>query len=150
MPRRFIGTLLCILTLAAAGAYAQTTNSNLVGTVIDPAKAVVPGAALQLTDRATGAVRSTTSNEAGIFRFTGLTPGTYSLRVQAQGFKTYIEEQISLASSEVRDLGQISLQIGALSEEISVTAEATPVQTASSEKSSTITGDQLQQISRGI
>jgi len=138
--------MLCILTLAAASAYAQTTNSNILGTVIDPAKAVVPGAAVQLTDRATGAARSTTSNESGIFRFTGLTPGTYSLRIQAQGFKTYLEEQIALASSEVRDLGQISLQIGATSEQITVTAEATPVQTASSEKSSTITGDQLQMV----
>jgi len=144
VPIGKIGSIFCILALVSASAFAQTVFSNLVGTVTDPAKAIIPGAEIQLTNRATGAVRTAQSNEAGIFRFTGLTAATYSLRVQAAGFKTFVADEIALASSETRDMGKIALQIGAVSEQIQVTAEVTPVQTASSEVSSTISGYQLQ------
>lgn len=136
----------CLLLLPLSNVFGQTVFSNLVGTVVDQTKSVVPGIEVLLTDRATGAVRTAQSNEAGIFRISGLMPGTYSLKIQAKGFKTYIRDEISLSSSEMRDLGHVVLDLGAPTETVSVTAEATPVQTASSEKSSTITGEQLQMI----
>ena len=75
-----------------------------------------------------------------------LRPGHYSLRVQAAGFKAHEMKDIELASSETRDLGKLVLQIGALAEEISVTAAATPVQTASSERSALIDSTQLNEV----
>lgn len=138
--------ILCIFALLATSAWGQAVSSNIIGTVVDPANAIVPGAQIQLTDKATGAVRTTESNEVGLFRFTGLGPGVYSVRVQAAGFRTFVAEEIALASSETRDLGRLQLQIGAMVEQVSVTAQVTPVQTASAEKSATIDGIQLQRL----
>ncbi len=137
----------CLLTLLCASAiFGQVVTSSVVGVLNDPAKAVVPGAQVELTDQATGAVRTTESQSSGIFRFTNVPPGAYTITVKAQGFKSYAQKGINLVASETRDLGTIVLEIGALVEEISVTAQATPVQTASSEKAATIENKQLQNI----
>jgi len=137
---------ICILALLGVSAFGQVVSSNVLGTVTDPANAVVPGAGVELTDQGTGAVRSTKSNELGIFRFTNVLPGVYSVTVNAQGFRSYIARDIRLSSAETRDLGRVQLQIGALADQVSVTAEATPVQTASSEKGALIDGNQLSTI----
>ena len=71
----------------AASAYAQTGTSALTGTVLDKSNSVVPGATVTLTQTAVGLVRTTTSNSSGLFRFSALPPGAYSLQVSMQGFK---------------------------------------------------------------
>jgi len=136
---------ICILVLAltAGLAFGQTVNSRIIGTLADPANALIPNARLTLTQKATRAVRSATSNESGLFRFLDLPPGEYALRIEAQGFKSQDIAAITLASTETRDLGTIMLQLGATTESIYVTAEATPVQTASSERGGLIDGSQL-------
>jgi hypothetical protein len=136
----------CILMFLCAGVFGQTVSSSLVGTLTDPANAVVPDVEVQLTDQATGAARATQSNSVGLFRFNNVPSGEYTITVKAQGFKSYAQKGISLASSETRDLGRIVLELGALVEQVSVTAEATPVQTASSEKSALVDGKQLNAI----
>src|SRR5512140_94275 len=123
------------LTGAAFGLYGQSGSSTILGTLTDPADAVVPNGALTLTAQATGATYNAVSNETGLFRILNLQPGTYSLRVQANGFRALDIKEIALASSETRDLGKLVMQIGSVSEEVSVTAAATAVQTASSERS---------------
>ena len=135
-----------LLTLAAGCALAQSGSSTILGTLTDPADAVVPSVSVTLTDPATGAIYSATSNEAGLFRLLNLRPGTYNLKVQAAGFKALEMNSIALASAENRDLGRLLLQIGAVSEEVSVTAQATPVQTASSERSALIDNNQLNSV----
>jgi hypothetical protein len=146
MAIRRILLLACFLLLIGSQVYGQAVTSNLVGTLTDQKGAVLPGIDVQLTEQATKAVKTAQTNAVGVFRFTNLTLGTYALNVKAQGFKSYTETTINLASSETRDLGTIVLQVGDIQEQVIVTAEATPVQTASSEKSSTITGDQLQML----
>jgi hypothetical protein len=138
--------LLCILMLLCGSVFGQTTSSNLLGTLIDPAQAVIPGAEVQLTEQATGAARTTATTAEGIFRFNNLPPGNRSVSVKAQGFKSYLQKDIALTVSETRDLGRVALELGTLQEEVTVTAQATPVQVASSEKSATIEGAQLNQI----
>ena len=144
--RRTIAVALSFLTLLCGSVFGQTIASNIVGTLTDPASAVVPNAEVQLTDQATGAFRTAQSDSAGLFRFNNVAPGTYTIGVKARGFKSYAEKGINLASSETRDLGRIALQIGTLEEQVSVTAEATPIQTASSEKSALVDGNQLNTI----
>jgi len=138
--------LICAGAVWSAMAVAQVISSSLTGIVCDPAKAVIPGATVRLEELATGTVRATASNPDGLFRFPNLLPGRYRLTVQAPGFKTYTQTEINLASSETRDLGWIVLEIGALTEQIAVTAQVTPVQTASSEKSALVDGTQLNSI----
>ncbi len=133
----------CILVLFCLSASAQVVSSSIVGTITDPADAIIPGAEVQLTDQSTGYVREVKSNEVGLFRFMSIPASTYTVTIKAPGFRSYQQRDIHLASSELRELGRISLMIGATSDQISVTAEATPVQTASSERSSLVSGEQL-------
>jgi hypothetical protein len=138
--------VLCLCALLCTSAFSQTISGSIIGTITDPANAVMPGVAVQITDTATGAVRSATSNESGLFRFVNLEPSTYTVTVKAQGFKTRVETTIELSASETRDLGRMSLSLGSLTDEVTVTAERTPVQTASGEKSQTVDGNQLNDI----
>src|SRR5215472_15879349 len=119
--RRFNG--LCCLLVLFAGALigsGQEGTSTLVGLVVDQADANVPNAALRLTELATGTVRNLVTPSTGLFRFIDLPPGKYSLRVQAPGFKVYELTGIELASSETRDLGKLPLQVGVVTESVSV------------------------------
>jgi hypothetical protein len=148
MPRRlysFLG-LAVLFAASAISTYGQAGSSTMVGTLTDPADAMVPSGSITVTEQATGVARTATSNEAGLFRVLDLRPGRYTLRAEAAGFKALEIKDIELASSETRDLGRLVLQIGELAEEISVTAAATPVQTASSERSATIDSNQLTQV----
>src|SRR5712691_9124622 len=138
--------LATLFAVSAVSTYGQTGSSVLLGTLTDPGDAVIPGTSLMLTEQATGAVSTATSNEGGLFRVLNLRPGRYTLRVQAGGFKALEMKDIELASSETRDLGKLVLQIGTQVEEISVTAATTPVQTASSERSALIDNTQLTEV----
>ena len=139
--------LFCIFLLLLGSMFGQvTTSSNLVGMVTDPGDANVPGVEVQLKDQGTGMVRTLKTGPEGIFRFTNLPPGTYTVTLTAQGFKTHTQERINLASSETRDLGRIKLTLGSLTETVSVTAEVTPLQTASSERSALIDFSQINRI----
>ena len=138
--------LVCAMAFVALSVFGQAVSSNVVGMVTDPGDANVPGVAVQLKDVGTGMTRSTTTGTEAIFRFTNLPPGTYTLTLKAQGFRTYTQEGINLASVETRDLGRIRLTLGALTETVTVTAEATPLQTASSERSALVDGNQLNRI----
>src|SRR5260370_19600668 len=111
--------------------------------VADPADAPVPGVPVELKTTATGVVMATAPEADGIFRFNSLIPATYDLTIKsAAGFKTYPQSSIEVTANEVRDLGRISLSLGAVAENVTVSAVATPVQTGSSENSKLI--DQYQ------
>jgi hypothetical protein len=141
-----IATLLILLALLVASVSGQTVSSTLVGTVLDPAGAIVPTAPVALADQDTGTVRETLTDASGVFRFLNLTPGNYSVTVRLKGFKSFLQTHIELAAQETRDVGRITLELGNTSEQISVIAEATPVQTSSSEKSQMVDGHQLNDI----
>src|SRR5580700_10127097 len=122
--------VLCALVLLGGSIFGQTTTGTLLGTVVDPGDAAVPGAQVELKNIATGAVITTTTGAEGIFRFNSLVPATYSLTIKpSTGFKTYQESSIDVTASEIRDLGRIPLSLGQITEQVSVTAAATPIQT---------------------
>ena len=146
MPTRQILTLLSVLSVVVGSAFGQAISGNITGIVVDPGDASVPGVDVQIKDVATGTVHTFTTSVEGIFRFNNIAPGAYTLTAKVQGFKTYTQQEINLASAETRDLGRIRLVLGSLTEEVSVVATATAVQTASSEKSSLVDGNQLNQI----
>jgi hypothetical protein len=142
-----IAQALCVLALLCGCILAQTTTGTLIGTVADPSNAAVAGARVELKNAATGAVTTTTTESEGIFRFNSLVPATYNLTIKpAAGFKTYTESSIDVTANEVRDLGKISLSLGAITEQVSVTATTTLTQTSSSENSKLIDSSQLANI----
>ena len=91
MSLRHRAQSICALTFLTSCLFGQTVSSSLVGTVLDPSNAVVPNAAVTLTDQETGAVRASNTDNSGTFRFLNLTPGEYSLSVTVTGFKSISE-----------------------------------------------------------
>jgi hypothetical protein len=138
--------VVAVFVLCCAVTSAQTVSSSIIGRVVDPANAVLAGTPLSLTDQNTGNVRSASTDSSGVFRFTDVSPGTYSISIQAPGFKTFKEMQVVVSASETRDVGTLTLQLGNTSESITIIAEATPIQLASSEKSSEIDANQLSNV----
>jgi len=77
-----IAQVLCALVLLSGCIFGQTTTGTLLGTVVDPVDAAVPGAQVDLKNIATGAIITTTTGAEGIFRFNSLVPATYTLTVR--------------------------------------------------------------------
>ena len=118
----------------------------MTGTVTDSSGAAVPGAQVEAKNLRTSAIRNTVTTAEGIFVFNSLEPATYSLTVKSSGFKEYIQNNIQITANAPRDLGKIALTVGAVNEEVSVTAQATPVQTYSSEKSTLLETSDMENI----
>lgn len=123
--------------------FGQTGSSIIIGTITDPSNSVVPNAMVTVTEKDTGATFHAKSSADGLFRIVDLKPGAYSVQVEASHFKVLDVQDIHLESAETRDLGRLVLQIGEVAEKVEVTAQPTPVQTASSERSATIDSEQL-------
>ena len=132
--------ILCILATASL---AQTVTGTVSGTVKDPAGAVIAGADVTLTNQTTGVSQKTTTNELGLFVFPSVLPGTYTVEVTSQGFKTFRLRDITVTANERRSLGEIVLEVGDVQVQVEVTAAATPVQIASSERSGLVSGEQI-------
>jgi len=131
------------MLLAAAQLSSQNISGMVSGTVKDPAGSVIPNAAITLTNQATGVAQKIATNEAGLFVFPSVLPGTYSLEVAVTGFRTHQVRDLTVTANERRSLGEITLQVGQLQERVQVIAEATPIQTASSERAALMSGDQV-------
>jgi Carboxypeptidase regulatory-like domain len=125
---------------------AQVTSSALSGTVQDAAGAVVPNAKVTLIGEANGFVRTVNTTNEGFFSFPDITPSTFTLSVEVKGFKTYRQTGIQLTASEQKSLGQIKLDVGQLTESVTVAAEAVSVDLVSGERAGTMTGQQLDEI----
>jgi hypothetical protein len=104
----------------------QTTIStgSIVGTVMDPSGAVVPGAAVTITNTATGQTTRVSTTSAGAYASGALLPGTYNVSVTAQGFTTTVVP--TLVQVGVTSSANVTLQVGQTSTTVEV--EATPVQ----------------------
>ena len=135
--QKFLVAILA-LVLCSASLFAQTVTSAIVGSVVDPANAVVAGAPVTLNSADTGGVRTAVTDSLGTYRFTNVEPGTYNVVVKAPGFKSETQTGIVVTAEETHNAGKMILQLGATSESISVTAEAAAVQLQSSEKSQTV------------
>jgi hypothetical protein len=141
--RSLTGTLAAAAVLVAASAFSQNVTGVITGTVKDPAGSVVPNAQVTLTNEATRTTRSVDSNNAGVFVFPSVMPGAYTIDVSMAGFRSHQVRDIGLTANERRSLGDIVLQVGQVQERVEVTAEITPVQTASSERAGLVAGSQL-------
>ena len=115
---------LCAASFFTACLAAQTVSSSLQGIVLDPANALVPNAAVTLSNIDNGSSKSATTDNSGLFRFLDVTPGNYTLNVKLAGFKNLTETNIAMAANETRDLGRLTLELGNATETVSVTAEA--------------------------
>jgi hypothetical protein len=134
MKLRRFALSVSVLILGSASLFGQTQSASLLGTVVDPAGAVIASAPVTVTNQGTAAVRTATTEAGGLFRVTNIFAGTYSVKIEAKGFKTLTVRDIEIVAGDSRDLGKLTLELGSVSDSISVTAEAAAVQTATSER----------------
>jgi hypothetical protein len=125
---------------------AQTITGTIAGSVTDPSGSPVAGASIRIEHLGTGVSRQIQSSEAGDFVAGSLAPGEYRLVVQMQGFKSAEKKGINLIAADRLSVGTIVLEIGAVEERVTVTAEGASVQTVSAEKSAAITSSQIDQL----
>src|SRR5258708_16238884 len=137
---------LWLVVFVAALLPAQNTSCVLSGMVQDSAGAVIPNAKVSLIGEANGFVRTVKTNNEGFFSFPDLTPATFTLSIEAAGFKTYRQTGIAINAGEERSLGDLRLAVGRLSESVTVRAEAVPVDLSTGERSGTLTRHQLHQM----
>src|SRR5882724_8120742 len=103
------------------------TFGEITGRVSDMTGAAVPGATVTLTSVSTNAVRSTTTTQSGDYSLPSVPPGIYNLRVEHQGFKAAVSNNVELQVQQTVRL-DFTLQVGALSESIEVAASADQLQ----------------------
>ncbi|HBY62713.1 MAG TPA: hypothetical protein DEH78_23060 [Solibacterales bacterium] len=138
------------LILAAAAPWelrGQGLTGQIAGSVQDPAGAAVVSATVVIANTGTGLVRQSTTGEDGAYLFTQLLPGTYSLTISASGFKKYEKKDIVLTATERVVVPPTSLELGDITQVISVEDEAARVQTQSAERSGLISTQQMQDLS---
>ncbi len=133
---RFAVTLLSVslffLALLAPTAEAQVLYGSLVGTVVDQTQAVVPRAEVTITNKATGATRETTADEAGRYSLPNVLAGIYDVRISAKGFRPEVRTNVTLSINTVTRV-DARLEVGAVTEQVTVAAAAAALQTDKSD-----------------
>ncbi len=120
----------------------EAVNARLSGTVFDPADAVLPGATVTLSNAATGFTRQVTSSADGQFAFALMPPGTYELRVEKEGFNTYLQSNIALAVGQSSGVSP-KLELGRVDQVIEVKADAPLLNTGNANIGSEVSGKQV-------
>ncbi|MCU1329165.1 MAG: putative collagen-binding protein [Bryobacterales bacterium] len=131
MRNTLLSSLLFLLLPGLAAA--QVTTSTIAGVVADSAGGAVPNVRVVATLSATGQQRESTTNEAGEFVVPQLAPGSYKLTASVSGFQTAVVQNVTLNIAE-RAIVNLTLQVGQVTEQVTVTGSATPlleVETAS-------------------
>ena len=142
---------LCVaLLLLPASASAQVTTGNVTGRVADSSGAVVPNANVVLISEVHGnRSAAVKTNKEGDYTFADVTPDTYTVEVTAPAFKTSLEKGIEVTGGDRVGVPPITLQVGGTTETVSVTAEATLIQTQSGERSYAIETQQIENLPIG-
>lgn len=132
--------LLLVSLLASAISYAQEVRASITGTVRDASGAPVPGATIVVTSIATNADVTTTSNESGLYLSPYLQPGTYRMTVAQQGFKKFVRENVILQAQD-RARVDIDLQVGDVSQSVTISDSISLLQTESAMRSQVIANE---------
>jgi len=134
-----------VLFLAGITVVGQTNKGAISGTVVDANGAAVPGATVTVTNLGTGQKVTVTTSESGSYTVSSLDPVTYSVLVEAQGFKKAVLDKLKVDTASTTP-ANVQLETGSVSEQVVVTAEGTAVNTESGTTSQTITSRQLQDV----
>jgi len=140
---RILSVVLVFSFLCAMQAAAQDTTGKITGAVTDPTGAIVPNAAVTVTNIATNISHSTTTNSAGLYQVLQLPIGLYRVTAQAAGF-----QQTTIASKTALQINQtlridVQLQVGQVSGEVTVESNATQVETENSTIGGTVSGQAI-------
>jgi Carboxypeptidase regulatory-like domain len=132
-----------VLLLISPRAALADVSARIQGTVTDPSGAVVPDVTVTVTNVATGVSRKVTSSNDGSFVALNLpAPAVYTVTAEKSGFKKFVALQIPLSLNQIYVL-QIRMELGAVTQEVTVQAAPAQVQTSSMQLGATITGSAI-------
>ncbi len=123
-----VAVLCSAYTLCVPAAFGQAVYGSILGTVTDPQGAAVAGAKVTVTDQRKGTSDAATTNADGNYSVTHLIPDTYTVRVEAAGFKTSEQKDV-LVQADAGSRVDLQFQVGGASETVEVTAEAPQLKT---------------------
>lgn len=135
-----------VLSLWCGALYGQGLTGQVSGNITDSSGGAVVGASVQIVNNLTAQTRTAETNAEGYFVFPELLPGTYKLTINAKGFKKLEQKDIVVTATERVNLQNLTLQVGELSETVSVTADAVRLQTESAERSGLIGARQMAEL----
>ncbi|MCX6630765.1 MAG: carboxypeptidase-like regulatory domain-containing protein [Candidatus Solibacter sp.] len=142
MKHNIIAAACLMVVLLVAPVSAQSDRVTITGTVADPASAFVPGAKVTAVNTETGAVYETASTPTGNYTLPSLPKGSYDLSAQAAGFSRSIQKGIQVQVAQTIRI-DVVLQVGATSESVTVTAQASLIRTENAEQSINVIGDRV-------
>jgi Carboxypeptidase regulatory-like domain len=130
MSARRLLLLITVTALVAVTAVAQTGTSSITGRVVDAKEALLAGATVTLTNESTRLTQTQTTGDSGVYAFNSLSPGNYTITVEAQGFKTFNStgNVLTVGSPLVVN---VTMEIGQPTERVDVTASFERLETTS-------------------
>ncbi|HKX32485.1 MAG TPA: TonB-dependent receptor [Blastocatellia bacterium] len=135
MRCRLLALFVLITVCYLPGVTAQTTSGSIAGTILDQHQGTVAGAVVTATEEAKRFSLSAITDAEGRFVFPQVPPGTYTISVEATGFKKLQRRGMELVSNDRLSLGHLVVDVGATSETVTVTGDATLIQAESGERS---------------
>jgi len=142
LGRAFV-LFLSISVLFTILAAAQTVSGSISGSVVDAQHAGVPGATVTATDEGRKYTQTVRADAAGRFVFTQVFPGTYRLTVHSQGFKEFIQDGLVVNANDRIALGEVTMQVGAVTEHVEVSGAVVLMQTESAERGESVVEKQI-------
>lgn len=137
--------LVCCVLLCGEVVLAQSGSASLTGRVADQNGAIIPGANVSVVNNGTNIVSSAHTNDAGVYSFPSLAPGSYTLTVEQSGFAKEVRPGVELNVGGNLSI-DFALKIGSTSETVTVTGGAPPVNTTSSSLGGLVDSRQLQNL----
>jgi hypothetical protein len=130
-------SLAFFLLFSAVALRAQTTNGGIQGTVTDPSGAPVGGTNVTGRNLDTGLSVATVTSDAGLYSLANLPPGRYSVTVEGPNMKNYVREGVTVQTGSTTSL-DIQMQLGGVTENVTVSADASQLETATSDIGATV------------
>jgi hypothetical protein len=146
MTLRFGQALFLFASLGIVTAPAQQVSGTISGAVRDAQQAAVANAKIILTNAAQGITRETATTTDGNFAFALLPPASYNLSVSVPGFKRYEQKDIKIFASDRIAIPDIVLELGTVSDTVTVESSSVQLQTQSAERAGVVTGRQVTEL----
>jgi hypothetical protein len=140
-----VGRLVAIIVLTSTGLAFAQAQSTISGRVLDQGDAVLPGVTVTVTNQATGVMRTTVTNEEGVYFLPGLDPGTYSITSDLQGFAAATRNGVTLGVNTTITI-DFRMTVAGLQETLTVTGEAPLIEVTQSKVASSIETTELQNL----
>jgi hypothetical protein len=139
--RSVLGVFACLLLIVGA-TFAQSDRGTITGTVTDPSGAMIANASIEAKNMQTGVAYQAASSVTGNYTLSQLPVGTYQITCSIAGFKQFVRTGITVLTAQVLRI-DVALEVGAISETVTVSADAPLLKTESGELSQVVTSSRM-------